>query len=320
MLKAAGRARNLLGDSTDLVANFIRVQLNPDGGFKNRFGQSDLYYTVFGIEALLALGEDVPGKQIAAFLHKFESYPSLDLVHLACLIRCLSDLSYKTQDSRLKTQVDNQIILPFIEKYRADDGGYSNVAGTEHGTAYGCFLALGAYQDLLEVGIENLEFRPDSVVKCVKLLRMPDGGFANEPTTKISAAPPTAAALAVLHYLKEPVEKSSKDWLLSCFSPQGGFAVIPMSQGNVLPDLLSTATVLHALSLVKNSRFEVRSSKFHMPCLDFVNSLWSPQGGFRGSFSDDVLDCEYTYYGLLALGHLNNENENPQTSTSSVES
>ncbi|MCJ7778219.1 MAG: terpene cyclase/mutase family protein [Sedimentisphaerales bacterium] len=310
MLKAAGRARNLLGDSADLVANCIRVQLNPDGGFKNRFGQSDLYYTVFGIEALLALGEDVPGKQIAAFLHKFESYPSLDLVHLTCLIRCLSDLAQTT----VHVDISDKIVHR-LEKYRSGDGGYSNVAGAERGTAYGCFLALGAYQDLSEVGIENLEFRPDSVVKCVKSLQMPDGGFANEPTTKISSAPATAAALAVLHYLKEPVEKSSKDWLLSCFSPQGGFAVIPMSHGNVLPDLLSTATVLHALALMGTSLDGIKEQ-----CLDFIYSLWSSQGGFRGSFSDDVLDCEYTYYGLLALGHLNNENENPQTSTSSVES
>ena len=40
------------------------------------------------------------------------------------------------------------------------------------------------------------------------------------------------------------------------------------------------------------------------PCLDFVDSLWSARGGFVGSWEDDALDCEYTYYGLLALGHL----------------
>jgi hypothetical protein len=38
--------------------------------------------------------------------------------------------------------------------------------------------------------------------------------------------------------------------------------------------------------------------------LDFVDSLWTNRGGFFGSWLDDTLDCEYTYYGLLALGHL----------------
>ena len=39
-------------------------------------------------------------------------------------------------------------------------------------------------------------------------------------------------------------------------------------------------------------------------CLDFVDTLWTSRGAFHGTWADDVLDCEYTYYGLLALGHL----------------
>ena len=38
--------------------------------------------------------------------------------------------------------------------------------------------------------------------------------------------------------------------------------------------------------------------------LDFVDTLWSAEGGFHGNWTDDDLDLEYTYYGLLALGHL----------------
>jgi hypothetical protein len=39
-------------------------------------------------------------------------------------------------------------------------------------------------------------------------------------------------------------------------------------------------------------------------CLDFVDSLWTNEGGFHGNWADEDLDCEYTCYGLLALGHL----------------
>jgi len=49
---------------------------------------------------------------------------------------------------------------------------------------------------------------------------------------------------------------------------------------------------------------QARLDAVREPCLDFLNSLWSPRGAFRGSWVDDALDCEYTYYGLLALGHL----------------
>ena len=39
-------------------------------------------------------------------------------------------------------------------------------------------------------------------------------------------------------------------------------------------------------------------------CLDFIDTLWNATGGFHGNWTDDYLDCEYTFYGLLALGHL----------------
>ena len=350
MLTAASRAKNLLGDSAELVANFVRKQINPDGGFQDRAGQSDLYYTVFGIEALLALQADVPRQQIASFLQKFRDGQLLDLVHLACLVRCWANLrlpmastsSPQVSDCQLK--IENWKSKIFV--HRCNDGGYSNSAGAEQGTAYGCFLALAAHQDL------NLDLQDSSTVaKCIKSLQRPDGAYANEPTSKIGSAPATAAALTILHYLNEPVSKSSIDWLLSCFHPKGGFAVRPTSEQPSIPDLLSTATVLHALSLWENSKFdpapiepEPRGSnlhgrpvlpssdnwcgtKFRARCLDFLDSLWSTPHqlitsglpteslarsssaeqlvrGFRGNWADETLDCEYTYYGLLALGHL----------------
>jgi hypothetical protein len=66
-----------------------------------------------------------------------------------------------------------------------------------------------------------------------------------------------------------------------------------------MPDLLSTATALHALAALHADIDHLRE-----PCLDFVDTLWTSTGGFYGSWADDTLDCEYTYYGLLALGHL----------------
>ena len=65
------------------------------------------------------------------------------------------------------------------------------------------------------------------------------------------------------------------------------------------PDLLSTATAIHALAGA-----HVPLAPIKEPCLDFIDSLWSNSGGFYGSWGDDVQDCEYTWYALLALGHL----------------
>ena len=49
MLQVAGLAPRLLNDSTELVEKFVLSKINDDGGFHDRVGDSDLYYSVFGI-------------------------------------------------------------------------------------------------------------------------------------------------------------------------------------------------------------------------------------------------------------------------------
>ena len=66
-----------------------------------------------------------------------------------------------------------------------------------------------------------------------------------------------------------------------------------------MPDLLTTAVALHTLDAMQSPIEPIRES-----CLDFLDTLWNAEGGFHGNWSDDQLDIEYTYYGLLALGHL----------------
>ncbi|MBN2317309.1 MAG: hypothetical protein JXM79_25525 [Sedimentisphaerales bacterium] len=291
MAEAASRAIDLLGDSAELVIGFINGRHNPDGGFKGRTDQSDLYYTVFGIEALLALNAKPDLKCTQSFLQSFIDDPSLDLVHLACLARCFADVSHDfiKDDPDFRTRMANR-----IERYRSANRGYSNLIGVEHGTAYGCFLALGAYQDL-EVEMHH----PHALVDCIQSLQTPDGGYANEPAGQVGSTPATAAAISVLHYLSEPAGASSTNWLLRQLDPRGGFTATPGLRQVGIPDLLSTATALHALALNGVSIGDMKES-----CLDFLDSLWNDKGGFHGHWADETLDCEYTYYGLLALGHL----------------
>jgi prenyltransferase beta subunit len=60
MLQVARLGPKLLGESSDLVEDYLRREQNDDGGFKDRTGKSDLYYTVFGIDGLLAMQADLP--------------------------------------------------------------------------------------------------------------------------------------------------------------------------------------------------------------------------------------------------------------------
>ena len=49
---------------------------------------------------------------------------------------------------------------------------------------------------------------------------------------------------------------------------------------------------------------EVSFASIKESCLNFIDSLWTNEGAFHGNWTDDVVDCEYTFYGILALGHL----------------
>src|SRR5262245_41341040 len=92
MLQVARLAPKLLGESAELVQSFLRRQQNADGGFKDRTGKSDLYYTVFGLDGLIAL-QVQSVERAENFLGSFSEGDRLDFVHLCCLARCWAAIS-----------------------------------------------------------------------------------------------------------------------------------------------------------------------------------------------------------------------------------
>jgi prenyltransferase beta subunit len=285
MLQVARLSPKLLGDSRELVESFVRSQINPDGGFRNRAGESDLYYTVFGLESLVALRAEPPVDEVARYLATLSDGDGLDFVHLACLGRCWADVR------RNSSVVPAEAILTRIERFRTPDGGYNQSRGASHGTAYAAFLAMGAWQDF---GQEVPE--PHRLLASLHNLRAGDGGFANVPCAAAGVTTATAAAVTLMRQLHRDPDSALVEWLLSRCLPAGGFFAVP---GAPIPDLLSTAVALHALAGLHVSLNGLRE-----PCLDFIDSLWTNRGGFYGHWSDDALDTEYTYYALLSLGHL----------------
>ena len=283
MLQVARLAPKSLGDSRDLVAGFLRRSINADGGFQDRSGESDLYYTVFGLEALLALSEPAP-EITASYLRQFGDGASLDFVHLACLARAWGSASGLNPETSAG-------ILRRLESFRSADGGFAVTEAAATGSAYACFLALTALEDL-RAAVPD----PGGMLRCLEGIRAADGGYANLPGADEGSTPATAAAVMVMRHLDVVPGPSVSQWLLERSHASGGFVAAPRTP---IPDLLSTATALHALVALHADIDGLRE-----PCLDFVDSLWTSTGGFYGSWADDTLDCEYTYYGLLALGHL----------------
>ncbi len=286
MLQVARVAPKLLGESADLVATFLRSRMDECGAFRDRNDQPDLYYTVFGMEGLMALQHAVPVESLSKWLASFGSGEGLDFVHLSCLARCWAGVGGSGLSEGQRAELAKR-----IEAYRTPDGGYHQAPGRGNGSAYGCLIAWGAYQDL-----QLLPPEPWRIAQCMDALETPDGAWSNEPGIRIGSTTATAAMLSLYRHLQMPAPPASVDWLVRQCLPGGGFLAVP---GAPIPDLLSTAVALHALSGNTQAIERLRE-----PCLDFVDSLWSAEGGFHGNWTDDVLDPEYTYYGLLALGHL----------------
>ena len=291
MLQVARLAPKALGDSAALVREFLLRQLTPEGGGRDRAGKADLYYTIFVLAGLAALQAEIPVARLEPFLGNFGDGESLDFVHLGALARCRAFVETRAP-SRVDGAFHADALLARIEEFRTPDGGYHETRGAANGHAYGCFVAHGAYQDL---GAKLPE--PLRMVQCLKFLETSDGAWGNLRGMRKGTVPATAAAITLLHQLGMPISEAAGDWLLAQIHSDGGWLAVP---GAPIPDLLSTATALHALACLDRPLPDALREK----CLDFVDTLWSAEGGFHGHWADDALDAEYTFYGLLALGHL----------------
>jgi hypothetical protein len=286
LLQVARLAPRLLADSTGLVRDFFQRQISNGAGL-DRDGRPDLYYTIFALAGLQALDCSVPAGEIENFLRSWGEGEQLDFVHLSALARCWAAIGKE----RMPRGRD-RALLERIETFRKPDGGYEGNAALAHGTAYGAFVALGAYEDLGHTPPRVLD-----LVRALKSLESADGAWSNLPAMKTGALNATAGAVTLITHLGFPINPAAGSWLLDQVHAQGGFKAVPNAP---VPDLLSTATALHALSSMQRRV----PSDIHERCLDFIDTLWSAEGGFHGHWADDHLDAEYTFYGLLALGHL----------------
>ncbi len=265
------------------AAAVFESRRNGDGGFRGKGPQSDLYYTGFALMSLTALNHPLDAPGLPDFLDRFENRDELDLAHLAALIRCrrlLNQLSPSHIDA----------LAGQLQTFRCKDGAYHHLSARSEGSAYGCFLAVGAYQDL---GRDL----PDAqaVIDCLNKLNA-NGGYYNESSLPLVSTPGTAAAVTTLTQLGRAVDPRAADWLLHSRDAHGGFKVMPAAP---VADLLSTAVALHALDRMNADLSPIRAAD-----LAFVTGLWDSAIGFCQNRIDPISDCEYCFYGLLSLGHL----------------
>jgi hypothetical protein len=281
-------ATSLGAEAAGAVRDFVFGQFNEDGGFRGRSRESDVYYTVFGLECARALGLELPVATVGAFLRRRAAAAVLDFVHLTCLARCLEILGQGTLPDLAGWIAQGKQQLA---AHGCAGGGYHRLPGKRRGSIYDSFLGMLACEAFGEPFPA-----PHEMVQCLVRLQKASGGFVNDEGFGAPTTPVTAAALGLYWELQHPAPPISREWLLARLSPKGGFCAATLVP---VPDLLSTATALHAVRThgwIGQVPIE--------PCVEFVTSVWDESGGFGGHVFDRRADCEYTFYALLALGNL----------------
>ena len=276
-------------EAGDAIGGYVLGQLRPDGGFADRNGDSDLYYTMFGLSCAVALNLQLPIARISNFLDRFQP-GTLDLPHLNCLIKSRAALSL------LRNPVLASALGRFtaLRKLSVDSGTKAAVKhfldnDSDDNTAYNRFLLLNAAQDCglkLPGG--------DKILRQLELCRQPGGGFSNRADVKAPALNATVAAILLKRQLSGEKDTPALKWLAGQTAPSGGFKATPETP---LPDLMSTATALFALKIC--GALTEETGRLNR---DVIFDHWQECGGFSGNIVENHCDCEYTFYGLLAMG------------------
>lgn len=295
-LAARGR-ENLPEAFLSRQRRYIAAARQPNGGFSGRGETSDLYYTSFALRCAELLGIDDPElwQGAAQYLRESDAPPEtvvdcFSMLHSVHLIESRS----ATASGLEVEQTRRSSIESLLDRCAAPQGGIAVVPGGAAGV-YHTFLAALCYQ-LLGRPMPGTE----RALKVVCACRREDGGFADQADAAIEGGTnPTAAAVAflVMHdALDSAIAEKVVDFIGAMQREEGGFAA---HRSAPVADLMSTFTALVTLAeLDALGRIKLA------PVARYAQGLAATEGGFRGTAVDDVVDPEYTYYGLGALGIL----------------
>jgi geranylgeranyl transferase type-2 subunit beta len=278
-------------------AAFLKSAQRKDGGFGGRMGESDLYYTSFGLRSLAILGElyGDPAQRAAAFLHSQLTHEDrlidqMSLVFGAALLEASAgEDAYGTSGDAWKNDLATRIM-----SLRRADGGFAKGPDGAASSTYHTFLALICLQ-LIQ---RPLPDRND-VLRFIMSQQVEMGGFREIRASKRAGTNPTAAAIGVLRMfdaLDPAICDSTAAFLADMQDDHGGLLAntrIPLA------DALSTFTGV--LTLIDLGQLDVIDTT---ATFQFIQALENPQGGFLAAGWDEVCDVEYTFYGLGSLALL----------------
>jgi geranylgeranyl transferase type-2 subunit beta len=283
-------------------AHWILAQQTPEGGFANRRGKVDLYYTGFALRslsALHALSADVAGKASTWLLAIGRAADSVrlrqphgafcDTVQAASwwdsIILCEEVSAQKIIEDSERQRLQT-LTFERIDSMRRDDGGFAKTAIETHGSLYHTFLTAS-----LHARTGKPIPHEDNMRAFLRSLAKPDGGFIENRYSKRPGTNGTSAGVFLSLILNElDVSEKHFEFMESMRNEEGGFEAAPSAP---LADLLSTYTALLTLKMAGRLNSDLLDAAAH-----YARSLEMADGGYTGFALESVVDCEYTFYGL----------------------
>lgn len=287
---ALGMGVGALGRAfTNHAAQFAVGKQMADGGFRGRLGESDLYYTDFGVRVSSLLSANCEILEAAGRWMTCKQHSPTNVVDCFNLL----NIGRILEASGVCLPVDAGRLIAVLQTHQLPDGGYAR-PGSALVSAYNTFLAALCHEIL------HLDFpNPDKAIAALRGLKRPDGGYSEssgEPFSQTNATAAAAACLTMCGALTGEDAASTAEFIVRMQSSEGGLIAHPSAPE---ADLLSTFTGM--VCLFGLDGLNHMSLPAAARC---IRSLLNHEGGFRASPSDSEPDIEYTYYGLGALALL----------------
>ena len=249
------------------VRQFILSQQCVAGGFSDRAGNADPYYSLFGFFLAEATGLKEVNRGLRSYVEGQRNVAQKSLVNSCCL-------------SVIEKEMNAGIIRRLSGMAGIMKGFLSSTGRMDRSYQYFMiFMALDGY------GLNT------------KLTRTMVRPFLLKTKLNDNTSCPLLAAITVLK-LKLNIDASTEQRrIMEFFDEEKGFKAFKNSHD---ADLLSTAVALVSLKMA-NSDFRI----VRHTCLRLIQENYH-DGAFIAGNDDRKTDTEYTFYGLLALGILAN--------------
>lgn len=268
----------------EVIRSFLG-QRNFDGGFQDRGGKSDLYYSLFGVMLLRAAELEIGESYERESAERNKNFTSESLLNLRQFI-----------SGQSKTKVPGfieQCCLVLLQK-ELKTSRFSRIKSLIHlGRSFWeerYFINLSYRSFVLFLTLDAvLPFRGILIRAAERML---------ERTTVDEHSPCSEVAARVfLQKMMNRIVPDELNLLNSFFCASGGFKAFHHQEQS---DMLSTAVALFVLDYTGCDLRLIKPA-----CLDFIQQNYS-DGAFLSGDGDQTADVEYTFYGLLALGVLGN--------------